>query len=78
MTREEALYLSGLIRMGINADMIPDEDGLTFYRLYSLIPDSQVALISHTAPDDRTAMEKWRSALLRDVLKTCKKNHLKW
>lgn len=59
--------------MGINADMIPDEDGLTFYRLYSLIPDSQVALISHTAPDDRTAMEKWRSALLRDVLKTCKK-----
>lgn len=69
MSRKEALYLAGLIRMGINADMIPDEDGLTFYRLYSLIPDSQVALISHTAPEDRGNMEKWRSALLRDVLK---------
>lgn len=69
MSRKEALYLAGLIRMGINADMIPDEDGLTFYRLYSLIPDSQVALISHTAPEDQGNMEKWRSALLRDVLK---------
>lgn len=69
MSRKEALYLAGLIRMGINADMIPDEDGLTFYRLYSLIPDSQVAEISHTAPEDQGNMEKWRSALLRDVLK---------
>lgn len=69
MSREEGLYLSGLIRMGINADMIPDEDGLTFYRLYSLIPDSQVAEITHTEEGNEKDMEMWRSALLRDALK---------
>jgi protein-arginine kinase len=67
--KEEALYLTGLIRMGINADMIPDEDGLLFYRLYSLIPDSQVAEITHSADGGEEDMEMWRSALLRDALK---------
>lgn len=66
--KEEALYLAGLIRMGINADMIPDEDGLLFYRLYSLIPDSQVAEITHSTGGEKD-MEMWRSALLRDALK---------
>lgn len=69
MSRKEALYLAGLIRMGINADMIPDEDGLTFYRLYSLVPDSQVAEITRSSREDEGNLEKWRSALLRDVLK---------
>lgn len=67
--KEEALYLAGLIRMGINADMIPDEDGLLFYRLYSLIPDSQVAEITHSTGVGEKDMEMWRSALLRDALK---------